>query len=248
VDKTRRYGRDLEARSWVIGQLVAAKAALELLAHRADAAKGLPWPEFSEYDCAACHHGLSKPSFRQERDAKGLGGRRAGALPWGTWYYALLPVVEKGALGGDTKALDGHLAKLNERLGARLPNRRAVKAEAERAAKELAGWLTKAKGAKYTPEQVEALMRALAKQHRPLERGHDGGMQVYLGLAALHHARADLGAAFKEKSPVKSPLLGLRKSLYEAYPKGARPLYDSPLDYDPKKSLRALEAIRDALK
>src|SRR5262249_61492557 len=112
----------------------------------------------------------------------------------------------------------------------------------------LSGWLTKAKEGKYTARQVEALMRAMANQKAPLEQGFDGGTQVYLGLAALHHARGDLDAAFREKSPLKAPLLGLRRSLQGAYPKEARPLYDSPLKYDPKEALQRLEAIRDALK
>lgn len=237
--------RDDEARSWVVGQLVSAKAALELLADRAGNEKR-PWPEFSEYECAACHHGLTKPSYRQERDARRGGGAgfRAGELPWGTWYYTLLPVVGEAAGGGrgiDLKALDGLMRK-------RVPDRGKVSASARAAAKQIEGWLTKAKAGSYTAGQVAELMRVLAKQSGPVAQGWDGGTQVYLGLAALHHAWSDLGGPGGRPSPMKAPLEQMRRSLRGAFPKEARPLYDSPLEYDPKKALGSLEAIRAAVR
>src|SRR5262249_15398992 len=61
VDKARYP--DFEARGWLVGQIVSARASHRLLASRARAA-GLngdgsaPWPEFSEYGCFACHQNL----------------------------------------------------------------------------------------------------------------------------------------------------------------------------------------------
>ena len=88
---------EFEARSWAIGQVVTAKATVDLLAARAVAseegfARRAPapesaWPEFSEYECFACHHDLSSPSPRQ------VAGRSPGRLAWGTWATALLPEV-----------------------------------------------------------------------------------------------------------------------------------------------------------
>src|SRR5262249_44082077 len=49
--------RDLES-AWLVGEVVSAHAALELLAHRAEKT-AKPWPEFAEYDCFACHHNLT---------------------------------------------------------------------------------------------------------------------------------------------------------------------------------------------
>src|SRR5207247_8943586 len=99
-DKERRP--DFEARAWLIGQLVSARAALRLLEARAVAAAQaekqlkedpraevkLAWPEFAEYDCFACHHGLQPPP--RWRQLRGFPGRRAGALPWGTWSTPFL--------------------------------------------------------------------------------------------------------------------------------------------------------------
>src|SRR5262249_50929217 len=87
---------DFEARAWKIGQVVSAKAALELLARRAgDSAR--PWPEFAEHDCAACHH-----NFRSDAPKRGTPPRAA-------WYTSLLPrVVPVGNFAG----LDAEMAKL----------------------------------------------------------------------------------------------------------------------------------------
>ena len=73
-----------EAQAWRVGQVVSAEAALRLLIGRATAAKekAQPWPEFAEYDCYACHHGLQGPSWRQKR---GYAGRVPGSLRWNDW-------------------------------------------------------------------------------------------------------------------------------------------------------------------
>lgn len=78
--KDRSSRPDFDARLWAEGQLAGARAALELLADRA-ADKMKPWPEFAEFDCAACHHDLASPSARPR-----LG--KAGAMPWGPHAFA----------------------------------------------------------------------------------------------------------------------------------------------------------------
>ena len=86
-------------RAWAVGQVVAAQAALNLLADRA-ADKTRPWPEFAEYDCFACHHDLSDPSWRRER---GYGGRAPGSLPWGGWYFTMPRLLAVRPPFGDPK-------------------------------------------------------------------------------------------------------------------------------------------------
>ena len=86
---------DFEAKSWVIGQVVTARAVLQLLADRAlasqpGAVRKAPapeavWPEFSEYECFSCHHGLVKNSpLQTEGHVRG----KPGQLPWATWPLA----------------------------------------------------------------------------------------------------------------------------------------------------------------
>src|SRR5258707_6359375 len=51
--KDRSRNADFEGRVWFMGQLAAAKAALDLLEWRATSAEQV-WPDFAEYDCFAC--------------------------------------------------------------------------------------------------------------------------------------------------------------------------------------------------
>jgi hypothetical protein len=235
---------------------MSARAALELLASRAKGTDPItkeekPWPEFAEYECAACHHGLSKPSDRQKRDLelaeKGV-KFRSGDLPWGTWYYALQPVLAARIPGGDTERLQTLLRELNQNLRKRLPPREAVAQQATEAANLLGEWLEKVKDRPLGAKQTRALFDALAKQDALVKSGWDGGTQVFLGLAAAHHALCDLDPAFQAKSPLRAPLVDMRKNLRESFGEGARPLYDSPLKYNSGPLLKDLMDLRNRLK
>jgi hypothetical protein len=60
------------AETWAAGQLVALREAAKLLV---EDAKSSPWPEYSHFDCAACHHDLSETSWRQRRPYRMWPGR-----------------------------------------------------------------------------------------------------------------------------------------------------------------------------
>jgi Cytochrome c554 and c-prime len=57
---------------WLVGQATTAAARLRLLADRA---RHGPWPELAEFDCFACHHGLSTKKTNPL-------GPRPGSLVW----------------------------------------------------------------------------------------------------------------------------------------------------------------------
>ena len=89
-------------RTWGVGQAVKLKDALQRLSRRA---QGPVWPEFSEMECFACHHDLTKAdkSWRQER---GYQNRRPGNPPWNAAHYAVLRVVLKPVDPGLSAQLD----------------------------------------------------------------------------------------------------------------------------------------------
>ncbi len=64
------------ARAWAIGQAVALRQSLELLQSQATSDR---WPEFSQFECYACHHQLREKSWRQ---AVGYGARPPGGPVW----------------------------------------------------------------------------------------------------------------------------------------------------------------------
>src|SRR5437899_4916910 len=97
---TERHGTGFTAKLWTVSQLVSAQAAVDVLNYRAKqteapSRKQTPWPEFAEYDCFACHHNLGQPSWRQRQERR----LRPGALPWGTWYFPLIPLLDSRPSG-----------------------------------------------------------------------------------------------------------------------------------------------------
>lgn len=79
----RTKPRDV-AFDWFVGQIVSADASLAVLAERC-VHPARPWPEFAEFDCYACHHDLTNPSWRQNR-----ANSKPGVLPWNSWNFDVI--------------------------------------------------------------------------------------------------------------------------------------------------------------
>jgi hypothetical protein len=171
---------DLEARAWALGQAASAQAALELLAHRAET-PDRPWPEFGEYDCAACHHDLPGASRHQARQP-------AGALRWGSWYFPMLPTLAQDE--SPSRLPSGpDLAPLSRDMGRNNPDRSAVARQARAAAGKLDPWVHQLARARYDGADLRRLLRDVA---RLADGDWDLAAQVYLALAALYHAQGDV--------------------------------------------------------
>jgi hypothetical protein len=97
--------KEQDAEVWLVGRVIAAKAALQLLDYRASQVKQegeARWPEFAEYRCYACHADLN-PRWRNLEASK---GRPRGSLPYDTWYWTLLPALNKNLKMGYDKLTD----------------------------------------------------------------------------------------------------------------------------------------------
>jgi hypothetical protein len=128
--------RDLSS-AWLIGEAVSAQAALELLAYRAEHANK-PWPEFSEYDCYACHHDLKADGARTKR---GYPGRVPGELPWNDWYFAMPRALSGKASPLAQPELHAALDKLAKTMCLPEPPRKDVASQALSTAEMLQKWL-----------------------------------------------------------------------------------------------------------
>jgi hypothetical protein len=217
-EQAKHRGPGFEARVWAVGQVATAQAALDLLADRAKNADR-PWPEFSEYNCYACHHDLTAPSWRQTR---GYAGRKAGSLPWGTWYSVMPRWLASQPLFGGS-ANDQTIAKgfdeLEKAMAAPQKDRSRLPAQAKELAKRLAPMLTKASQTKLSQNDIQTLLSSLAeKEPSDYAPDWDAAEQLYLAAAALSQ---DQGA---ERSQEK--LSGLVKMLAQ------------PREYHPEEFLK----------
>jgi len=158
-------------RVWAIGQAASMQAALRLLAYRAASAEkaaaaephSAPWPELSEYDCYACHHGLKLQSYDPKRfAAAGSGGSAAsakpGRLPWGTWYMPTTCLLLQHGL--DTPEAVSDIREIAELMSEPSPPPGVVRERARAAAEKMQQCVDAAKIAQYDRRRLESLVRA----------------------------------------------------------------------------------------
>ncbi len=211
---------DATARTWVIGQVVSAKAALELLETRAKDEKR-PWPEFAESDCYACHHDLKANQARQKR---GYGDRVPGTLPWNDWYYTMLR-GKKGLLGADLgDALDKLAAEMQKPLPDRGEAAKQARAAADMLRDAATAWTNPAK--RLDIGELRKWIDAVRTEQVGCTGTWDCDTQRFLALAALHNTLTDLGGGAMDPATRKE-LEATAKRL--RFPHG----FDSPRNWLP---------------
>jgi hypothetical protein len=226
------------AQAWAIGQAVTARAALTLLESRARKAEGsqgekrasAPWPEFSEYDCFACHHDLADEAWRKER---GGSSRQPGTPAWGTWYYPMALALAGSDRRPEVRALASRFAPLRtamERFG---PEPGTVAGEAHALAESLSQWLgtLSQESRTFDAAKVKGLIDTVQKRDKPGDApGWDGAAQRYLALQPLRLSVKGLDPAWKD-APLETELKQLFEKLH--FPRG----FDSPRRFNPAQSL-----------
>jgi hypothetical protein len=173
----------------MLGQIVTAQVALELLAYRADKKK--VWPEFAEHDCAACHHDLDAASERPKR----------GTMPQNRWHVAMLGDALEGLGMPMDKTLKEALDGVRKGLELKSPDARMVAKHAWQAAAMLNQRLD---AVEHLPIDGRALQirlgQRLAHAGPALKDSDDDAVQYYLANAALSRARNDLQPALMRRT------------------------------------------------
>lgn len=221
-----------DARFWAVGQAVSAAAALDLLAYRSRLPQG-PWPEFAEYNCFACHHGLHGLGFRQT-----VGGyyknRVPGSLPWGDWYLTMPMEIAKIGPVPDAE-LPPLLADLHKLMSRPLPPREQVAELATKAAQRLRQWARKLDAHRFQQAEAFQLRSRLAAKWKELAGpSWDGAGQLYLAFAALNHAvRAGKKPDGGKEAEIDPAMQAFARQLaFPAYENGnVLGFYESPKGY-----------------
>lgn len=192
------------AKEWLVGRVAHAEAACKLLADRAERSKTddrTPWPEFAEFNCAACHHNLRAATDKSveaqwRKDPTNLGGRRIGATPW----QPIWPLTASAGLDTPTPQ-NAALKDVSGAMGVSRPKRSDIAALSKR----VAGDLTKERAATVArPDaEIDQRARALFPLVPPRVPEWDSAAQLFYGYAALERSK-----------PGKSPLVPeFRKAL-----------------------------------
>ncbi|MGI9455630.1 MAG: multiheme c-type cytochrome [Aeoliella sp.] len=218
----------LDAKLWSVGQAVSATKSLAQLEARA-ANPHAAWPEFSEYDCYACHHNLAEPSWRQENSALRTGSK-PGSLRWGEWNYALLPLVR-----GETDG-DGLLAELRQEMSQTLPNRDRARSLAQSARWSVAADVSSLAAMPLDLYQIEETLRRISQPELVVNPSWDFAAQRFLGLAAMHYSSVASSGQWRSQpgtaaSNRRLSLVELRRLLQFAAP-GEQSRYNSPQQWD----------------
>jgi hypothetical protein len=233
--------RDFEARAWLVGQVASAKAALELLAYRADPKHGKPWPEFAEYGCFGCHHDLQDQAWRRRPGA--------GSLQWGTWYFSQRTIVAS-AIRANQPADNEVFAKLSRTMAKNDPEQRSrVMVEAASAASLLDRWTTELPtkerwDGKSLPRLLATLTREGPKSD---ETDWDCVAQRYLAIAAVYNALGDVDPKYREDESLKNRLHSLADHLGNTFRDRSGVKYDSPRGFDPDLLRKDLKSLREML-
>jgi Cytochrome c554 and c-prime len=202
-----RKGESQPARLVAVGAIGTFRSAVRMLGQAADEAhsrNGLL--DFAHFDCAACHHDLKLPSWRQQRGYAGAPGR---PLP-NTGPLALLRVVLDHAAGvaPALKPLADEFATKHAQLVKAFDARPfGDPAAIANATRELATWADSAeKGVNavvYTPEEARKLLTVMAAVAAAPATGpspgldFDSAQQLYWAFQVLRDECPDLPAAVR---------------------------------------------------
>jgi hypothetical protein len=187
------------ARQWAVGQAVALAESMKLLARRS---RDSAWPEFADYECFACHHGLVKKSDRIVR-----GYRDAPGLPrWNSARYAVFRHLLERVDAPTSRAIETDLRVLEAALREGWKDREGAAATAERiaAAVEPIGAKLADSRTPITGDLVAEVLGAIAANAGEIAgAGYRAAEQAALAVDALYRPylrnvkRAEAGSAGK---------------------------------------------------
>jgi hypothetical protein len=176
------------------------RQSLERLSRRATSGV---WPEYSEFECYACHHNLVAAD-RSWRQRAGYSDRKPGDAPWNAAHFAVLRVIVQETQPDFSGELEKGLLEVFRVTSDRRSDRKAIAAAARQTAK-IADQLTenfKVRG--FQRDEALKILNALSRESERLSNmgpktAEQATMAVQsLAVAAPNPARQkDFDAALK---------------------------------------------------
>jgi Cytochrome c554 and c-prime len=170
---------------WATGQAVQLRDNMERLARRA---KSGTWPEYSELECFACHHSLTRAedSWRQKR---GYAGEIAGAPEWNASRFAVFRYLAQEIDPDSAKQLEAEITRLHALYGQGGTNREQILAVADRVARLADRLVAEFNQPRYDRAMTLRLMKTIAKQGRTIaQNGERSAEQAAMSLDTLFNS------------------------------------------------------------
>jgi hypothetical protein len=119
--------------TWAVGEAVQLRDGMDRLARRSQS-NSTAWPEYSELDCFACHHSLTKPqeSWRLTTDGY-YDQRTVGVSAWNASRYSVFHFALHELDADAERQLNGDVTKLKALLGVLNGNREEIASTAKHA-------------------------------------------------------------------------------------------------------------------
>jgi Cytochrome c554 and c-prime len=230
VEQDKARHPDYEAKVWVLGQLLAAKASLDLLESRAARSipgdSTTPWPEFAEYSCFSCHHDLVKDGWPSANIASTA---RAGSLQWGTWYSPMTRVLLPVAPGLDLDTPESAYGSLKVEMMRPSPDAAVVVRWARAASDEQGRLADSLNRGQIRPSTIRSMLEAAVNsenEEQPLD--WDRAARQYLAIVAFERTLGELEPG-RPIRPTRSGLQTLLRDLdLPRKVEGREGLFDSP--------------------
>jgi hypothetical protein len=187
-------------RTWSVGQAVQLRASLERLSRRASTGV---WPEYSEFECYACHHNLVAAE-RSWRQRAGYADRRPGDAPWNAAHFAVLRIIVEETQPDLSATLEKGLNEVFRVTSDRRSERKAIASAARQTASTAEELEQKLKVRGFQRDEAVKILNALSRDSERLSNmgpktAEQATMAVQsLAVAAPNPARQkDFDAALK---------------------------------------------------
>jgi hypothetical protein len=191
-------------KTWTVGQAVQLRESLRRLERRAQSGT---WPEYSEFECYACHHNLVA-SERSWRQRAGYDDRSPGNPPWNAAHFAVLRIIARQTEPEMSAELEKTLADIFRLTSDVRSDRAAIAAGAKKsvgAADTLVGRL---RSQSFTGQDAQRILQALNSESDKLANmGPKSAEQATMAIQSL--------AAINDRNFDRKQFDAALKSLYK---------------------------------
>ncbi len=213
--KEKRDREWLGAKAWAVGQAVALRNEIHLLANSRKARTGL-WPDFVHFDCYACHHEvvdnlrqLTEEDKAQQRWRVREYNGKPGRPVWNSSSHTVFRYLVQQIAPEDAKTLDQMISVLHDGLSGKR-TAEAFDTTLSKLADLTSALVGKVSNYKFTPAASMALMRSISGDGKGLANtGFQSAEQAVLALASLYDAHVDTQGQPGNYKAVKESIDGL---------------------------------------